>query len=349
MHRLLFSIVLSITVSTSGCSSHPIHIWHTDTQDLIQEHNYKKAINQVHAEKPVNQTLLKKIYAKAKQHLKLKSQLINQFVIQKEWGQAREVLRYLGDTQPIHTHLVDLEGIINQAQKEEERLLNTRLHLIESDLLDYKFKKQAFTDRVHHNRFNWFDQTFSLEERKKQLAEKLLQLSTQAIIVKDYTSAQLTYAKAVKLNQQLSHGEIKKAINTGLSSIGETTILLRQRALITQLTSAISNLNFNRLLKVENILSHEPFHGAKVEKALKQAHNLRHEYAQSLDKNAAKLYRKGDISKSVEQWLMAAKLDPNNISIQEKLLRAQKVLRKLNSLSSGTSQQLYRTHEKPQK
>ena len=334
MRRLYFTIILFMIANAAGCANHPIHIWHMNTQDLIQEHNFKKAIAQVRAEKPINQVLLNNIHTKAKQYFKLKSQLINELVIQKEWGQAREVLRHLSETQPLHTSIVDLEYIVNQAQREEERLLNTSLHLLESDVLAYKLKRQAFTDRVHHNRFNWFDHTSSLEERKTQLAERLLQLSTQALIVKDYTNAQLAYEKAIKLNKQLSHGEIKKAINTGLSSINEKTILMRQQALISQLTYAISSLNFNHLLKVENILSHEPFHGVKVENALEQAHNLRHEYAQSLDKNAAKLYRKGDILKSVEQWLMAAKLDPDNINIQEKLLRAQKVLRKLEKLSA---------------
>ncbi len=337
MYKGFKQLTLFCLICMAGCTSTPLKIWYKDTAELIKEHNYQKAMEQIHAQQPLDQQQLAMVESLAKQHLKQQSQTIHLLISQQEWGQARGVLRHLIQTQPKGVSLSGLENAINLAQKDEERLLNTQSSLIKAELLDTQFRQQALANRIHHDRFNWFNQSHYLEEQKKQIAEKLLQLSTQALRVKDYKYAQLAYEKAIEFDRQLGKGEIKQAINAGLSVINDKAILHRQQDLIRQLTTAVSTLNFDQLLKVHDILSHEPFHGAQVDKALKQAQNLRQEYAQSLDQNAARLYRQGNILKSVDLWLMALKLSPDSISIKEKLLRAQKVLVKFKKLSNTSN------------
>ena len=339
MYKGFKQLTLLCLIGLTACTSRPLNIWYQDTTELINEHNYQKALEQIRSQQPVNQQQLAMVESLAKQRLKQQSQTIHLFINQKEWGQARNVLRHLTQTQPKGASLSALESAINLAQKDEERLINTRLFLIKAELLDNQFKQQALANRIHHERFNWFNQSQYLEEEKKQIAEKLLQLSTQALLVKDYKNAQLAYEKAIEFDRQLGKGEIKQAINAGLSVINDKAILHRQHDLIKQLTTAVSTLNFDQLLKIHDILSNEPFHGAQVDKALMQAQKLRQEYAQSLDQNAARLYRKGNILKSVDLWLMALKLSPDNTGIKEKLLRAQKVLRKLKKLSSTSNKE----------
>ena len=324
-------IIILCFIFTTGCTS--LNVWYKDTDELLKEHHYQKAIAQIQAQQPINQQQLTMVKSRAKKHLKQQSKIIKTLIQQQAWGQARSRLRYLAQTQPKGTSLTSLETALNLAQEEEERLINTRLFLIKAELLVNQFKQQALANRIYHDRYNWFDQNHYLEEKKKQIAEKLLQLSTQALLVKDYKNAQLAYEKAIEFDLELGKGEIKQAINAGLSLINDQAILHRQHDLIKQLSTAISTLNFDQLLKIHDILSHEPFHGEQVDQALKQAQTLRQEYAQSLDQNAARLYRQGDILKSVDLWLMALKLNPANTGIKEKLLRAQKVLRKLNKLS----------------
>jgi hypothetical protein len=335
MHKPSFTFAILYLLLISGCSNAPVNIWYTSTADLIKQHDYQKAIAQIHSDKPVNAALLSDAHAFAKQYFSQQSQQIHRLIKAQEWGQARSIMRHLALTQPNNTSLDHLENSIDQAQTEEERLLNTRWYLAEADRLDIQLKQQALSDRIHHDRFNWFDQSQHLQEQKQQLAETLLHLSTQALQVKDYGNAQLAYEKAIEFDKQLGKGELKQAIKTGLSLKNDKAIQQRQHSLIKQLAKAIRKLDFKHILVIQEILSHEPFHGPKVKQALNNAQQLRQDHAQTLDHQAGKLYRQGSILKSVTLWGMALKLTPTNTNLKEKLLRAEKVQRKLEKLSSS--------------
>lgn len=335
MPRACCFVSIIVLALMTGCSSPSIHIWYTSTQELVQQHNYQKAIAQIRAETPHNLQLVLKVKKLAKQHLHQQSKKIELFIKDKEWGQAKKLVSSLAFNQPKGTVLTHLSQAIDKAQKEEERLLNTRLFLVNADLLDIEFRQQALSDRIHFDRFDWFNQSQHLKEKKHQLAEDLLHLSTQALKVKDYENAQLAYEKAIEFDKQLGKGELKKAINAGLSFKNDAAIQQRQQSLIRQINKAIVELNFKHLLIVQEILSHNPFRGPEVNQALKNARKLRQEHAQILDLNAGKLYRKGNILKSVELWEQALTLTPSNHNLKEKLLRAKKVQRKLEKLSSS--------------
>lgn len=330
------AVIFLITCSAllSACAHSPSNFWYSSTEQLIENHHYEKAIERISAETPFDKALLLKVKKQAALQLKKQIAIINQLVKQKKWGEAREALEQLNTKQPSQTPFTHLNSQIDKAQLEEERLINTQRALIEAQLLDIQLSQQDLYDRTHHNKINWFPQYDKIIVKRQALAEKLLHLSTQALRVKDYKNAQRAYKKAIELDRELGTGEITQAINTGLSQQNTKAINERRNSLIKQLDFAIATQNFESLLKVQEILSNEPFHGTAVENALKKAIKTRLKHSYRLDEAASKEYRNGNISLAVTQWQQALLLTPTDIKIQERLIRAQKVQRKLEKLTA---------------
>jgi hypothetical protein len=318
----------------TGCSTISGIFGHTSTENLIEKHQYQKATEQVMATTPDNQALLLKIKTLAQKERRNQSKKINQLIKLKKWGEARYILNQLKENQPHASSLNSLASLIDKDQHNEERLVNTQRALLEAQLLTVRFIQQDLLDRIHYNKINWFSPYQSLVSKKKELAEELIQLSTQALIVKDYKNAQKTYEKAIELDKELGAREITDAINTGLSAQSNKAINERQNSLIRQLYLAIDKKDFEYILKIQEILSNQIFNGPQVIRALNKAIEIRQEYSKKLDISASKEYRKGNISTAVTQWQQALILTPKEIDIQEKLLRAKKVQRKLDKLTS---------------
>lgn len=332
---ITFVISLCCYVLLSACSTTSFFWRETNTEQLIEHHHYQKAIDKIKASTPVDTALLRKVNKLSQQYQHRQTEKINHLIKQKKWGEARFILEKLADSQPKTPILAILKASINTAQVEEERLINTRRALLEYELLDLKFAQLNLTNRINFNKYIWFPQDSILMKKKQTLAENLLQLSTQALLVKDYKNAQRTYEKAIELNRELQTGEITKAINTGLSLQNNKAIEERERSLIKQLYSAIATHDFDSILSIQEILSHDPFQGDNVEKALQAAKHTRTEYAKKLDNTASQQYRNGNISLAVIQWQQALLLAPNDIRIQERLIRAKKVKKKLEKLKSN--------------
>ncbi|MEH6451043.1 MAG: hypothetical protein V7765_20420 [Oleispira sp.] len=332
--RTTILCLLCCSALLSACASNPNSFWHTSTEQLIDNHYYQKAIVKITANIPIDQKLLLKVKKLAKKQRRKQTQKINLLVKQQKWGQARDTFKQLKSKQPNPTYFTKLNLLIDNAQFEEERLINTQRTLLEAELLDIQFTQQDLSGRIRNNKTNWFSQSDDLISQKQQLAEKLLHLSTQALVVKDYKNAQKAYVKAIEFDRQLSTGEITQAINKGLSQQNNKAINERQNSLIKQLYFAISTHNFDYIIEIQGILSNEPFHGSAVEKVLRKAKSTRLQHAIRLDDIASKQYRKGNISFAVTQWQQALSLTPTEIRIQEKLIRAQKVQRKLEKLTA---------------
>lgn len=325
----LYSLLMLI-----GCSTISGIFGHTSTEQLIEKHQYQKATEQVMATTPNNQALLLKIKNLANKERKKQSQKINQLIKLKKWGEARHVLNQLKENQPHAISLNALTLLIDKAQREEERLVNTQRALLEAQLLTVRFIQQDLLDRTQYNKINWFSPYQGLVSKKKELAEELIQLSTQALIAKDYNNAQKTYQTAIELDKELGAREITDAINTGLSAQSNKAINERQNSLIRQLYIAIDKKDFEYILKIQEILSNQIFNGPQVVRALNKAIEIRQEYSQKLDISASQEYRKGNISTAITQWKQGLVLTPKDIDIHEKLLRAQKVQRKLDKITS---------------
>ena len=324
--RLVF-----ITVFLFGCSTTPV-AWYKDTDQLIQEHNYKKALQQETSQPKHNQAYVREIKRKALKHLRTQLAVANKLIKQKEWGQIANIINQLKNTQPPSLQITKLEDSLKQAINEEQRLLDTAQALIEANLLQITFKQQNLSNRIHHNSFDWFDKDSQLQDLKQQLAQKLLQLSIQSLSMKDYNNAQRTFQAALTFNKMLSYGKIQQDINDGLSQQNKSILNKRQNSLVNQLNLAIKNQDFALLIRLQNILSNEPFHGHSVQSVLLEAKNLRQTQALELDQKASQHYRQGKIIKALKQWQLALTLSPEDLHIQSKFLRAQKVQNKLEKL-----------------
>lgn len=331
-------ILLCCSALLTACASTPTNFWYTSTDQLIESHRYQQAIEQINAEKTVDQALLLKVNKLAKRQRKKQFYKISLLIKNKKWGEARHTLRQLDSNQPNLTSFTTLNLLIDKAQFEEERLINTQRALLEAELLDVQFIQQDLSDRIGKSSTNWFSKKYDLVAQKQQLAEKLLHLSTQALFVKDYKNAQKAYEKAIELDRELGTGEITQAINAGLSHQNNKAINERRNSLIKQLSQAISTQNFDYILKIQEILSHAPFHGIEVERILSKAKKTCMEQSQRLDEIASNQYRKGNISFAVIQWQQALRLTPAETKIQAKLIRAQKVQRKLEKLTATDKQ-----------
>lgn len=318
-----------------GCATTPSSFWYTSTEQLIASHQYQKAITQLTKERPNDQISLLKVKALAEKQQKKQTYEINKLINNKKWGEARAVLKQLSNNQPKLAALGTLELRIDRAQHEEERLINTQRALLEAELLSLQFIQQDLTDRIYFNRINWFSINEDLMAKKHKLAEELLSLSTQALLIKDYSNAQKSYEKAIELDKKLGAREITDAINTGLSRQNNKAINERQNSLIRQLYLAIDKKDFEYILKIQDILSNKIFNGAEVQRAISKAKNIRLEYSKKLDTSASKEYRKGNISTAIVQWQQALILTSEEINIQEKLIRAKKVQRKLEKLTNS--------------
>ncbi|MBL4797560.1 MAG: hypothetical protein JKY50_09110 [Oleispira sp.] len=319
----------------SGCASTPINFWQSSTEQLIENHHYQQALEQISADTPIDQALLLKVKKLAEVQRKKRIYEIGLLIKQQQWGRAREALKQLDSNQPNLISFTTLNLLIDKAQFEEERLVNTQLALLEAQLLVIQLAQQDLSDRIYYDKINWFFSGEDLKNQKQPLAEKLLRLSTQALLINDYKNAHLAYEKAIELDSQLDTGELTIAINTGLTNQYNKAISERRNSLIKQLSLAISIQDFDYIIKIQEILSHKSFYGPDVDWILSEAKKIRSEHSRRLDEIAKKEYRKGNISFAVTQWQQALQLTPSKIKIQEKLIRAQKVQRKLEKLTAS--------------
>lgn len=333
LNRTSLLVLACCLTLLSACSTTSHLFGHASIEELIEHHHYQHAIDQINSTPPVNKALLRRVEKLARQQQRRQTIKINKLIKQKQWGEARSTLNQLVSNQPNFSSAA-LASKIDNAQREEQRLIDTQRVLLQADLLDVQLIQKNLNDRVQINTRNWFFNSNDLVSKKQQLAEELFQLSTQALFVKDYKNAQRTYEKAIEFDRELRAGEINRAIKAGLNQQSIIAINKRRNALVKELSEAISTLDFEVILKIQEILSHEPFHGPEVEKVLKSAKKTRWIHAQKLNEIASKQYRNGNISLAVTQWQQALRLSPNDIRIQTRLSRALKVQYKLKKLTT---------------
>jgi len=334
MNKIQSLIMASTLLWLTACSSLPQPIWYQSTAQLVEQQDYKKALQQIQSQQPVNKKQLEKVKGLAKKLRLNSSKAFQRLVAQKEWAKAKKLLRELTLNLPHHPDFMRWEKQLNKAYQDEQRLIKTEQALAQAQLLKVQFKQQDLTRRSHETYFNWFNNKQQLTEEKQHLAEQLIQLSTQAIATRDYTNAQNAYAQAIEFDQQLGQESLHQAINDWLTQQNHQAIEKRQASLIRQLRNAINKQNFKQLIQIENILSKAPFSGQVVNDMLKTAHELRQETASSLNRQADIAYRNGDISQAITLWQQATQLTPNQQDMQRKLSRARKVQKKLDKLTA---------------
>ncbi len=329
----LKGLILACFLLLTACSSMPQSIWYQDVNELIAQHHYNKAIQQIKNTAAFDKNKLNKVLRLAKEQRIKNGKIFHTFIQLKEWAKAKKTLHTSQLNLPAHTEFFVWERRLQKAKANEQRLLETEQALAQANLLKVLFKQQDLELRSHETIFNWFNNRNHLLQQKQQLAEQLIQLSTRAISQRDYNNAQKTYHQAVEFDQQLEQERLHQAIDDWLSEQNQLATQKRQKSLINQLQNALVKANFKLIIKIEDILGKAPFGGQSVRDILKKTRELKGQSALAMDEQADKDYRNGNITGAITLWTSALRLALMRQDIHRKLLRAKKVQKKLEKLT----------------
>ena len=328
--RSAFVVVMMLFMV--GCSHMPRHVWYETQEELEAKHSYKKALEQLTVEQPQSKKRIAKLQRKAKQFRIAQLKKVETQMAQKKWGEARDTLNYLIDTQPWHDDYAKMQLTLQSRKNEEIRLLETKHALAKANLLKAELQLEDFFDREQSAWHLLTSRQATLKEQKQELAKTLFELSVKALAVQDYYHAQQTYGQALALDRNLNATLLSDAINLGVYQSNKKAIQRRQNRLIFQLKQAIDEQDFDQIIHLQSILANPPFEGKQVENILTLANQTRTETAMRLDSKADNVYRDGDIETAISLWKQAVHLAPDLLGVQDKLARAVKVMKKLATL-----------------
>jgi len=326
-------LALSCLSLLSGCSH---HAWNTtDVDSLVSQQKYVQALEIVEQEPSVESSKKTTIKQKAKQYRIELAKKIQYHIRQKQWAEADHYLRKAETQLPYHKSIQALRERYYERRSEELRRVETRLALAEANYLIAKQQFLAFElkDRSSHWRLKTDE--LELKHARMNLSEKLMELSISALAAQDYRGAEVTFNVATQLNAELSQNEVKIAIDDGLTARTEQAIQFRLTQLLKKMELAEREKDYKKMQSLIAILTSGPFKGQDVSGPISHASHLIHEEAQSLDKKADSVYRRGDISHAIDLWREAKELVPDLNGLQDKLSRAEKVKNKLDTLRKG--------------
>ncbi len=105
MNKIQSLIMASTLLWLTACSSLPQPIWYQSTAQLVEQQDYKKALQQIQSQQPVNKKQLEKVKGLAKKLRLNSSKAFQRLVAQKEWAKAKKLLRELTLNLPHHPDL----------------------------------------------------------------------------------------------------------------------------------------------------------------------------------------------------------------------------------------------------
>ena len=336
MNKLIFALTCFIL---SACSTLNQGIWFEDTDTLISQHRYQKALSQVKHSKPDDQATIKKIQRLASVHRRKQLKRVQTYFIKQEWEQAERLLLSLQENQPPNPQLkkaaLQLDSLRNQERVERE----ASVALAQARLLVKQSQEQDFKRRNNQLSLYWWQTDMPLESEKKALANKLLSLSTEALNQDNYNLAHTTFTQALAFNHELKNAPIRIDIRQALKKRNTATAKQKQDRLIRRLTNAMNDENFEQILTLSSKLANPPFKGKAVASILQKAQAQLSANAQELEQQGDSIYRQGNIATAIELWQQAQALMPNLPGLKDKLTRAQKVKHKLDSLRQTQNQE----------
>jgi tetratricopeptide (TPR) repeat protein len=325
-------IIITCFLSIHACSFIPSKIWYQSTESLLDQGEFKKALEQIAAEG--NESLYVKVRKQALNKSKHKVTTISSYIDNKQWGMAEKKLNQLSKSFPWQDTFVLLKYRIDQGEAEETRLLKTQLALAQVEILRVKHLTVEFDRRRLNINHSWYFTESRLNNEKLTLAQSLYRLSLLALNQQDYQNAQKAYSEALKLNPLLDKYGLAITISRKINQKNNNAIKTKQASLIIELDNAILSEDFTKIITLQDILSKAPFKGEKLDSILNQATASRQKRALTLDKQADTYYRTGELINAIELWAQAKTLAPDDLNYHNKLARASRVQSKLTELRS---------------
>lgn|GEM_PF-1048107 len=264
------------------------------------------------------------------------------------WSQAIEVLKEANRQYPGHGELEAVTQRLEANWQNEKRRLEERILVTETDamlkiipMLE-QLERGESDDYLLKSRLLFWQQFLQTkvdplivcgldeEARDLWLARKCLKLA-QRIAPSDETAAHLQRVSK-KINQ------VKQALREKKERAEQQQ---RTRKVETLLAEAEHDMErgalSSALLKLDEAIRQEP-ENLQVRELLDEVQAALSQQVESLVKLGDRLYREEQIGPAIAVWEAALKLDPNEEGISEKIMRARKVMEKLQHIRSRESE-----------
>ncbi len=261
-----------------------------------------------------------------------------------DWSEAIEALREATRQYPGHRELEAVTKRLETNWRNEKRRLEERILVTETDamlkiipMLE-QLERGESDDYLLKSRLLFWRQflqtkvdpliTCGLEEEKRDLwlARKCLRLA-QRIAPSEQTRAQLDRVSK-KINQ------VKQTLREKKERAEQQQQARRVENLLTEAQRDMERGALSSaLLKLDEAIRQEP-ENLRVRELLDEVQTALGQQVQSLVKLGDRLYREQQIGPAVAVWEAALKLAPGDEGIGEKIMRARKVMEKLQHIRS---------------
>lgn len=328
MSKLLTGL---LCLALSACSSIPMKIWYIDTDTLIKNHDYKKALYQIKNTQPIDTDKIKDVHAKAKKFTRKELKYIQTLLINKQWSKAEQLLGTLSTKVPNSPKITEVKKQLSKLRYHEKLDLTIKVKIAHANLLLAKQSDVEFQLRDQGDP-SWYQSNDQLTTDINNTADALFRLSKQSLDIQHIDNAKLALNYAKKLNRDLIIVDLRNTIDEVLLKRKLATIEQNQSQYMTQLKKAINDENFEQIIHLTSALSDNKFKGQNLNSLIEEAKTLLYENAQELNLSADQAYRLGNIKEAIQLWQQAQTLHPQLPGISDKLSRAQKVSNKLDTL-----------------
>ncbi|GAA6133238.1 hypothetical protein NBRC116188_00270 [Oceaniserpentilla sp. 4NH20-0058] len=312
-------------------------VWYDETDTLIQNHNYKKALYQLENTQPVDKKKIKDVHKKANKFAQKELKHIQAILTKKQWSKAENLLEALLAKVPSSQAILKVQEQLNQQRHHEQLDQTIKVQVARANLLLAKQSNFEFQSRDKGNSF-WNYTNNQLKTDIIHTADELLSLSKQSLNIEHLDNAQLALNYAKKLNKNLIIDDLKKTIKAKLLKRSLKIIKQKQSLYMSQLKKAINDENFEQIIHLTSTLSNPKFKGRDLNLLIEKANLIRHKNAQEMNLSADQAYRLGHIKEAIQLWQQAQTLHPQLPGISDKISRAQKVSNKLDNLRQSQGQ-----------
>ncbi|EAT13165.1 hypothetical protein HF888_06725 [Bermanella marisrubri] len=229
------------------------------------------------------------------------------------------------------TKLLQAPPPLNDQQQNKVIALQIRETVAQGSWLMQKQKTQEYL-KQHHNLPWWQDDLVDVELKKASLAKQLQTLSEQAYETRQYSLARLSHEQALELNPEVKQHKNWLDMSKRLNLQQRGKLQSEIRSYSKQLSQAIEQQAFSEIHRLRQSILARAYKDRELNRLMRAGLELIQDQAQKKDEQGDQAYRIGEIELAIELWAEAKQWHPSPGLIDEKLTRAQKVLRKLDKI-----------------
>lgn len=229
------------------------------------------------------------------------------------------------------TQLLQAPPPLGDQQQSKLVALEVREIVAEGSWLMQKQKTQEFL-KQHRNLPWWQDDLASIEQQKNDLALSLQTLSEQAYETRQYSLARLAHEQAFELSPEMKQNSNWQAMSKRLSRQQRGRVQSEIRAYSKRLQAAIKQQQFAKIHSLRQAILKQSYKDRELNRLMQAGLTMIENQAKEKDELGDQAYRIGDIEQAIDLWAQAKQWHPSPGLIDEKLKRAQKVLRKLDKI-----------------